>query len=122
VTDGPIPSTKPKGSVVGSDASAWFRSLIQTRRKTTADQHSTEAEDFTFTPLETRKHTCWLANGVRMLSALGFTLTVELLTETAEASASSDVGINAMLGAEFKSSQHSAGMTPVNRLLERDPT
>ncbi|KAL5215606.1 hypothetical protein ABZP36_007007 [Zizania latifolia] len=60
---------------------------------------STEVENFT--PLETRKHICRLANAVRVLSALGFTLTVELIIETAEASVSSNVEINAMLGAEF---------------------
>ncbi|KAK3142048.1 hypothetical protein QOZ80_4BG0341530 [Eleusine coracana subsp. coracana] len=55
----------------------------------------------TFTPLETRKHICRLANAIRVLSALGFTLTVELIIETAEASASSNIEINDMLGAEF---------------------
>lgn len=59
------------------------------------------AEVENFTPLETRKHICWLANAVRVLSALGFTLTVELIIETAEASVSSNIEINNMLGAEF---------------------
>jgi exosome complex component RRP4 len=58
-------------------------------------------EPETFTPVETRKHICRLANAIRVLSALGFTLTVELIMETAEASASSIVEINDMLGAEF---------------------
>jgi exosome complex component RRP4 len=59
------------------------------------------AEVENFTPLETRKHICRLANAVRVLSALGFTLTVELIIETAEASVSSNIEINNMLGAEF---------------------
>ncbi|XP_052154215.1 exosome complex component RRP4 homolog [Oryza glaberrima] len=59
------------------------------------------AEVENFTPLVTRKHICRLANAVRVLSALGFTLTVELIIETAEASVSSNIEINNMLGAEF---------------------
>jgi exosome complex component RRP4 len=58
-------------------------------------------EPETFTPVETRKHICRLANAIRVLSALGFTLTVELIMETEEASTSSNVEINDMLGAEF---------------------
>ncbi|TVU14520.1 hypothetical protein EJB05_37995 [Eragrostis curvula] len=60
---------------------------------------SSEVE--TCTPQETRKHICRLANAVRVLSALGFTLTAELIIETAEASASSNVEVNDMLGPEF---------------------
>jgi exosome complex component RRP4 len=51
--------------------------------------------------METRKHICRLANAARVLSALGFTLTIELIIQTAEASLSSNVKINDMLGAEF---------------------
>uniref|UniRef100_A0A0A9CT32 Rrp4, putative n=1 Tax=Arundo donax TaxID=35708 RepID=A0A0A9CT32_ARUDO len=60
---------------------------------------STEVENFT--PLETRNHICRLANAVRVLSALGFTLTAELIIETAEASPSAKIAINYMLGPEF---------------------
>ncbi|KAM3240315.1 hypothetical protein ACQJBY_053787 [Aegilops geniculata] len=65
------------------------------------DQHKLSMEVEPFTPLETRRHICRLANAVRVLSALGFTLTVELIIQTAEASLSSNVEINNMLGAEF---------------------
>ena len=65
------------------------------------EQENLNAKAETFTPMETRKHICRLANAVRVLSALGFTLTVELIIQTAEASLSSDVEINDMLGAEF---------------------
>uniref|UniRef100_A0A0A9D231 Rrp4, putative n=1 Tax=Arundo donax TaxID=35708 RepID=A0A0A9D231_ARUDO len=60
---------------------------------------STEIDNFT--PLETRNHICRLANAVRVLSALGFTLTADLIIETAEASSSANIVINDMLGAEF---------------------
>jgi exosome complex component RRP4 len=65
----------------------------------TGDQ-KLRTEPETFTALETRKHICRIANAIRVLSDLGFTLTVELIIETAEASASS-IEINDMLGAEF---------------------
>uniref|UniRef100_A0A0A9HQN1 Rrp4, putative n=1 Tax=Arundo donax TaxID=35708 RepID=A0A0A9HQN1_ARUDO len=71
------------------------------KTSTMGDQQKPSAEVESFTPVETRKHICRLANAVRVLSALGFTLTVELIIETAEASASSNVEINDMLGAEF---------------------
>uniref|UniRef100_A0A453R623 K Homology domain-containing protein n=1 Tax=Aegilops tauschii subsp. strangulata TaxID=200361 RepID=A0A453R623_AEGTS len=65
------------------------------------DEQKLSAEAETFTPIETRRHICRLANAARLLSALGFTLTVELIIQTAEASVSSNVEINDMLGAEF---------------------
>ncbi|KAM3194127.1 hypothetical protein ACQJBY_070654 [Aegilops geniculata] len=65
------------------------------------DEQKLSAEAETFTPVETRRHICRLANAVRVLSALGFTLTVELIIQTSEASVSSNVEINDMLGAEF---------------------
>ncbi|CAL5087696.1 unnamed protein product [Urochloa decumbens] len=59
----------------------------------------TEPENFT--PLEMRNHICRLANAIRVLSALGFTLTAELIIETAEASLLSNVAVDDMVGAEF---------------------
>jgi len=89
--------------ILGCNGFIWAGEhvVVGEKPKTTGGQQgfSTEAENFT--PLETRKHICRLANSVRVLSALGFTLTVELIIETMEASASSNVEINDMLGAEF---------------------
>lgn len=89
--------------ILGCNGFIWVGEhvLVGEKVKTTEDQqkYSNEAENFT--PLETRKHICRLANAIRVLSALGFTLTVELIIETAEASVSSDVEVNDMLGAEF---------------------
>lgn len=53
------------------------------------------------TPLETRRNICRIANAIRLLSALGFTLSVEVICETVEASLASNVAIKDMLGAEF---------------------
>lgn len=54
-----------------------------------------------FTPLEKRQLICRIANSVRLLSALGFALSVEVILETVDASISSHVAIKDMLGAEF---------------------
>ncbi|CAL9102627.1 unnamed protein product [Musa textilis] len=53
------------------------------------------------TPLEIRKHVCRVANSVRLLSALGFSLTVEVIVDTVEASISSNTDIKDILAAEF---------------------
>ncbi|OAY82659.1 Exosome complex component rrp4 [Ananas comosus] len=71
--------------------------LVEDQEKTS----TAEEESWSFTPLETRKHICRIANAVRLLSALGFTLTVEAIVDTAEASLASNIEINDMLGAEF---------------------
>nr|CAD1843720.1 unnamed protein product [Ananas comosus var. bracteatus] len=71
--------------------------LVEDQKKTL----TAEEESWSFTPLETRKHICRIANAIRLLSALGFTLTVEAVVDTAEASLASNIEINDMLGAEF---------------------
>lgn len=72
----------------------------QERRPEISKIHQEEQER-TFTPLEIRQHICRIANAVRLLSALGFTLTVEAIMDAAEASASSNIEIKDMLGPEF---------------------
>jgi exosome complex component RRP4 len=89
--------------ILGCNGFIWVGEhvVVGKKTKTTEDQQKSSDDAENFTPLETRKHICRLANAVRVLSALGFTLTVELIIETAEASASSNVEVNNMLGAEF---------------------
>lgn len=53
------------------------------------------------TPLEVRQHICRIANAVRLLSYLGFCLSIEVIMDTVESSAAANVQINEMLGAEF---------------------
>uniref|UniRef100_A0A1D1XD81 Exosome complex component rrp4 n=1 Tax=Anthurium amnicola TaxID=1678845 RepID=A0A1D1XD81_9ARAE len=62
---------------------------------------SLEEEGQPFTPLETRQHICRIANAVRVLSALGFSLSSDVIVETAETSALMDIDIRDMVGAEF---------------------
>ncbi|XP_051218300.1 exosome complex component RRP4 homolog [Lolium perenne] len=89
--------------ILGCNGFIWVGEHVVVNEITTfnEDQEKLSAEVETFTPMETRKHICRLANAARVLSALGFTLTIELIIQTAEASLSSNVKINDMLGAEF---------------------
>ncbi|KAL1542693.1 exosome non-catalytic core subunit rrp4 [Salvia divinorum] len=54
-----------------------------------------------YTPPDTRQNICRSANAVRVLSTLGFTITVEIITEIVELSKSMDLEVHEMLGAEF---------------------
>ncbi|KAK1316732.1 hypothetical protein QJS10_CPA05g00918 [Acorus calamus] len=54
-----------------------------------------------FTPFVTRRNICLIANAVRVLSVLGFNLSLEVIIDTVEASSSSNLDIKDMLGAEF---------------------
>ncbi|XP_077240625.1 ribosomal RNA processing 4 isoform X2 [Tasmannia lanceolata] len=58
-----------------------------------------EEQEQTHTPVETRQNICRIANAVRILSALGFNLSIEKVIDTAETS--SNIDIKDMLGAEF---------------------
>ncbi|KAL3531384.1 hypothetical protein ACH5RR_010706 [Cinchona calisaya] len=53
------------------------------------------------TSLEIRQNICRIANAVRVLSALGFMVTVEVITEIVDLSSSLNLDIHEMLGAEF---------------------
>ncbi|KAL2507721.1 ribosomal RNA proCES [Forsythia ovata] len=55
----------------------------------------------TCTPLETRQNICRTANAIRVLSTLGFMITVEVITEIVNLSTSLNLDIHEMLGPEF---------------------
>lgn len=54
-----------------------------------------------YTPPETRQNICRTANAIRVLSTLGFMITVEVVMEVVNLSISLDLDIHEMLGAEF---------------------
>ncbi|XP_068663210.1 exosome complex component RRP4 homolog [Aristolochia californica] len=100
--------------ILGCNGFIWVGEQIEPRENDMMDIHddkSTESgktnsklvtleeQERVFTPLETRQHICRIANAVRVLSLLGFTLSVEVILSTVEASLSIDV--KDMLGAEF---------------------
>ncbi|CAL2281025.1 unnamed protein product [Prunus armeniaca] len=62
---------------------------------------SPEDQEKNYTRQETRENICRAANAVRVLSTLGFNITVEVITETVDLSTSINVAIHEMLGSEF---------------------
>ncbi|KAK6164725.1 hypothetical protein DH2020_001589 [Rehmannia glutinosa] len=64
---------------------------------TTSDE---EVEE-TYTPLDTRQNICRTANAIRVLSTLGFMVTVEVIMEIVDLSVSLNLDVHEMLGSEF---------------------
>ncbi|PQQ21340.1 exosome complex component RRP4 homolog [Prunus yedoensis var. nudiflora] len=60
-----------------------------------------EGQEKNYTRQETRENICRAANAIRVLSTLGFNITVEVITETVDLSTSINVAIHEMLGSEF---------------------
>ncbi|KAK4418232.1 Exosome complex component RRP4 [Sesamum alatum] len=60
-----------------------------------------EEVEETYTPLETRQNICRTANAIRVLSTLGFMITVEVIMEVVNLSVSLNLDVHEMLGAEF---------------------
>ncbi|XP_022155678.1 exosome complex component RRP4 homolog isoform X2 [Momordica charantia] len=60
-----------------------------------------EEQERVYTPLETRRNICRAANAVRVLSTLGFIVTVEVIMETVNLSLSLNIDVHEMLGSEF---------------------
>lgn len=60
-----------------------------------------EVQEYAYTPIETRQNICRIANAIRVVSTLGFTITVEVITETFNLSTSLNTDIHEMLGSEF---------------------
>lgn len=73
------------------------------RQKITANKNSTslEEQELIYTPLEMRQNICRIANAIRVLSNLGFTLIVEVIMDTVNASNTKNIEIHDMLGSEF---------------------
>ncbi|KAM7251352.1 hypothetical protein ACFE04_023235 [Oxalis oulophora] len=57
--------------------------------------------DQTHTTLEKRQNICRIANAIRVLSNLGFSVTVEVILEVVNLSISENIDIHEMLGSEF---------------------
>ncbi|CBI32318.3 unnamed protein product, partial [Vitis vinifera] len=66
-----------------------------------AEQLNTKSSKRTYTSLETRQNICRIANAVRVLANLGFSVTVEVIKETVNLSSSLNLDIHEMLGSEF---------------------
>ncbi|KAG9142769.1 hypothetical protein Leryth_005525 [Lithospermum erythrorhizon] len=62
---------------------------------------SHQNQEHNYTPLEIRQYICRAANAVRVLSTLGFMITVDKIMDAVEMSTSKNLNIHEMLGAEF---------------------
>lgn len=70
------------------------------------EQHAMKSEELeeqeqVSTPLEIRQYICRTANAIRVLSTLGFIITVEVIVEIVDLSISMNLDIHEMLGSEF---------------------
>lgn len=70
------------------------------------EQHAMKSEELeeqeqVSTPLEIRQYICRTANAIRVLSTLGFIVTVEVIVEIVDLSISMNLDIHEMLGSEF---------------------
>ncbi|KAF5206222.1 Exosome complex component rrp4-like protein [Thalictrum thalictroides] len=102
--------------ILGCNGFIWVGEHVEVRDAMVEDQEnkpdqlikmsdrnlmSIEEQEQTYTPLETRKVICRIANAVRVVSSLGFNLTVEQIMDIVEMSISPNIEIHEMLGAEF---------------------
>ncbi|XP_071738274.1 exosome complex component RRP4 homolog [Rutidosis leptorrhynchoides] len=62
---------------------------------------SLEEQEQVYTPLETRQNICRIANAIRVLSTLGFSITIDVILEIVDLSSDKGIDIHEMLGAEF---------------------
>ncbi|KAJ8450774.1 hypothetical protein Cgig2_021246 [Carnegiea gigantea] len=101
--------------ILGCNGYVWVGELVEAKDRMEVDQvnlseeahmksrsyMSLEETEPDYTPLETRRNICRIANAVRVLSILGFNITIEVILEIFELSISESVDVHDMLGAEF---------------------
>lgn len=101
--------------ILGCNGYVWVGELVEAKDRMEVDQvnlseeanmksrsyMSLEETEPDYTPLETRRNICRIANAVRVLSILGFNITIEVILEIFELSISENVDVHDMLGAEF---------------------
>ncbi|KAL2485846.1 ribosomal RNA processing 4 [Abeliophyllum distichum] len=100
--------------ILGCNGYVWVGEHVEVKDPMLVDQsnkseqqiadaeNSTSANEVeTCTPLETRQNICRTANAIRVLSTLGFMITVEVITEIVNLSTSLNLDIHEMLGPEF---------------------
>ncbi|CAA0828139.1 ribosomal RNA processing 4 [Striga hermonthica] len=98
--------------ILGCNGFIWVGQHVESRDDMAEDspknseqqiQKSTNElqDEETYTPLDTRSNICRAANAVRVLSMLGFMVTVEVITEIVNLSISLNLDVHEMLGPEF---------------------
>uniref|UniRef100_A0A1J3EC81 Exosome complex component rrp4 n=1 Tax=Noccaea caerulescens TaxID=107243 RepID=A0A1J3EC81_NOCCA len=97
--------------IIGCNGFIWVGEHVEVRDPVIiADQKDDEmvtssakdtGKEESHTPLETRQSICRIGNAIRVLSNLGFTVTLEVIMETVNMSSSKNIEIHDMLGSEF---------------------
>ncbi|XP_050235543.1 exosome complex component RRP4 homolog [Mercurialis annua] len=94
--------------IVGCNGFIWVGEHVDIRDIMIEDQvNNTEHQNIESSkasedvPIETRRNICCIANAVRVLSTLGFCLTLDVILETINLSSAKNIGIDEMLGSEF---------------------
>ncbi|CAL1362099.1 unnamed protein product [Linum trigynum] len=76
-------------------------SMVEDQTENAGEQNSRSHKSLEDTPIETRRRICQIANAIRVLSNLGFNITVEVILEAVNLSSKLDCGVDEMLGPEF---------------------
>ncbi|XP_038879414.1 exosome complex component RRP4 homolog [Benincasa hispida] len=88
--------------ILGCNGFIWIGEHVDsTEDMMIEDQVSKAEQERVYTPLNTRQNICRTANAIRVLSSLGFIMTVEVIMETVSLSISQNVDVHEMLGSEF---------------------
>lgn len=98
--------------ILGRNGFIWVGEHIEARDDMVEEQvekserhsntsSSLEEQEQTYTPFETRQNICRIANAIRVLSTLGFIITMENILDTVNLSSSLNLDIHEMLGSEF---------------------
>ncbi|MBA0812613.1 hypothetical protein Gohar_026565 [Gossypium harknessii] len=94
--------------ILGRNGFIWVGEHVEARDSMVVDQANSseqsrvpEEKNQTHTPLEMRQNICRIANAVRVLSTLGFSIDADLILETVELSSTVKIDIHDMLGSEF---------------------
>jgi exosome complex component RRP4 len=98
--------------IMGCNGFIWVGEHVEVRDNMVVDETNNSeqnaisdlkpgTQDQTYTPLETRQNICRIANAIRVLSSLGFSVTVEVIMEVVNLSISKNIDIHDMLGSEF---------------------
>ncbi|XP_028795588.1 exosome complex component RRP4 homolog isoform X2 [Neltuma alba] len=89
--------------ILGCNGFIWVGEHIEAKDDDDmADQaKQSEGQEQSFTALETRKYICRTANAVRVLSNLGFNMTLEIIKETVNLSLTLNLDAHEMLSSEF---------------------
>ncbi|KAK2370793.1 exosome complex component RRP4 protein [Trifolium repens] len=86
--------------ILGCNGFIWIGEHVEAKDNMVEDQANL-SDLHNYDALETRKYICMAANAVRLLSTLGFIITLETIKEVIDLSISANLDIHDMFGSEF---------------------